>query len=284
MDEADSAWNVSETAFWTAEYRARETENRRPLFQDRYARRLAGRRGEEIARTLPFADKYSWSWAVRTYMFDELITEQVRQGTDIVVNLAAGLDARPYRMELPDTLIWVEVDLPDIIAYKADVLRREKPSCALERVSLDLADVEGRRALFAALGTRARKALILSEGFVIYMTAEQAGALAADLATPDSFQSWMLDLVSPGLLRILQQNMGSQLSSGGCSLQFGPSEGPGCFASKGWRPTEVRSLLRTAASKQRLPLAIRFLALLPESTGPQGALPWSGVTLLARTR
>jgi O-methyltransferase involved in polyketide biosynthesis len=42
----------------------------------------------------------------------------VQQGTDMVINLAAGLDSRPYRMQLPALLRWVEVDLPDMLNYK----------------------------------------------------------------------------------------------------------------------------------------------------------------------
>jgi len=40
-----------------------------------------------------------------------------------------GLDARPYRMNLPPTLQWIEVDFQDIIAYKEETLANEKPRC-----------------------------------------------------------------------------------------------------------------------------------------------------------
>jgi len=43
----------------------------------------------------------------------------------MVVNLAAGLDARPYRMSLPASLQWIEVDLPEILAYKEKISRRK---------------------------------------------------------------------------------------------------------------------------------------------------------------
>src|SRR2546422_4602991 len=42
-------------------------------------------------------------------------------------NLAAGLDARPYRLPLPSSLRWVEVDFPDVIAYKQEQLAMERP-------------------------------------------------------------------------------------------------------------------------------------------------------------
>ena len=38
------------------------------------------------------------------------------------MNLGAGLDARPYRMELPETLRWIEVDYPQVIDWKAEKL------------------------------------------------------------------------------------------------------------------------------------------------------------------
>ena len=46
---------------------------------------------------------------------------------NMVVNLAAGLDTRPYRMDLPSSLLWVEVDLPDLLDYKEGVLKSESP-------------------------------------------------------------------------------------------------------------------------------------------------------------
>ena len=83
---------------------------------------------------------YRAAWVTRTYLFDRFIAQQIARGADTVVNLAAGLDARPYRMDLPRTLHWIEVDLPELLAYKEQALAREKPNCALERVAQLAAD------------------------------------------------------------------------------------------------------------------------------------------------
>src|SRR5262245_55995807 len=148
---------ISDTAHWAAIYRARETERPDALFRDPFARRLAGERGEQIFRALPHRDRNEWAWVARTLLFDRFIADQVAQEVDLVVNCAAGLDARPYRMALPAALHWVEVDLPGILDYKEGVLRGDTPRCRLERVRLDLADVGARRALFDSLGRGARK-------------------------------------------------------------------------------------------------------------------------------
>jgi O-methyltransferase involved in polyketide biosynthesis len=65
-----------------------------------------------------------------------------------VVNLAAGLDTRPYRLKLSPSLKWIEVDLPAMIDYKEEILATEKPVCVLERFRVNLADVAARRELF----------------------------------------------------------------------------------------------------------------------------------------
>ncbi len=274
--------NISDTARWAAVYRARESERKDALFRDPFARRLAGERGEQIADTLPKGNRNTWSWVMRTWLFDQLIAEQISQGVDLVVNLAAGLDARPYRLALPPSLTWIEVDLPELLDFKEAALEGEKSSCALERIRLDLSDREARRELFEELGRRAQKALILTEGLLLYLTRQEVGSLAEDLARPPAFQRWILDVVSPGLLRMIQRNWGKNLGDAGAPPKFAPLEGPPFFSGYGWDPTQVRSVFQAAARAKRLPFPLRLMARLPESPGPQGSRPWGGICLLAR--
>ena|ERR1700741_2601535 len=56
--------HISDTARWAAVYRARESEREDALFRDPFARRLAGERGEHIAKATPFYEKHSRSWVV----------------------------------------------------------------------------------------------------------------------------------------------------------------------------------------------------------------------------
>ena len=70
---------------------------------------------------------------------------------------------------------------------------------------------------------------MVTEGLLIYFSAAEVGAFARDLADAPSFQRWIVDLVSPGLLRIGQKKMSQQLSTSGASFKFGPKEGPDFF-------------------------------------------------------
>ena len=273
--------NISDTALWVAVYRARESERPDALFRDPFARKLAGARGEQIAREMQQGQRYEWPYVSRTIRFDQIINAQVKQGADMVINLAAGLDTRPYRMNLPAALKWVEVDLPAMIDYKEEILGEEKLRCALERIRLDLTDVVARRELFGRLGRASRKALVITEGLLVYLTRDEVTALGRDLAAQPSFSDWAIDLCSPGLLKMLQDNL-SALEKAGSPLKFGPEEGPEFFTACGWKPAEVYSMLKTAAKIKRLPFGLRLVALLPESNGRQGSRPWGAVCRLTR--
>jgi methyltransferase (TIGR00027 family) len=274
--------NISDTARWAAVFRAMETERQDALFRDPFARRLAGARGEEIAAGMRMQLRHAWSWAMRTYILDEYIEAELARGTDMVLNLAAGLDARPYRMTLPAGLKWVEVDLPEILDYKEEMLAGETPRCALERVRLDLSELRARRALFDRLSREARRVMVISEGLLVYLSAAEVGALAEDLAAPRTFQRWGADVVSPGLLEMMKKQGGIELERAGAPLKFAPPEGPEFFRSHGWVPLEVRSTFKTASRLKRLPFMLRLFALFPEPKGPPGKRPWSGICLFGR--
>lgn len=281
---ADSSLrNVSDTALWVALYRAMETDRSDPLFRDPLVRRLAGERGRCIHESIPRTARHAWAFVMRTVLFDAFIERQVAEGVDLVVNLAAGLDARPYRMSLPPALRWVEVDLPDLIDYKEEILANEKPRCLLERVRLDLADGTARRALLSRLGRESKKALVISEGLIIYLTANQVGELARDLAAQPYVSSWITDLSSPGLLQMMQKQIGRRLDEANAPFKFAPAQGPAFFQACGWTVLEVRGLFTEGVRRRRVPFWMRVFALFPESTERQGRRPWSGVCLLAKS-
>jgi methyltransferase (TIGR00027 family) len=273
--------NVSDTALWVAYFRAIETQRSDALFRDPFAERLAGKRGFHLANTLPQGNTHEWAWMARTYLFDMFVSRVVKDGADLVLNLAAGLDARPYRMDLPSTLQWVEVDFPEIVSYKEEILAGDHPKCRLERVALDLAQVAERRELFASLNGRAKKIAVMSEGLLIYFVKEDVSALAQDLASGANFHDWIIDLASPGQLKLMQRSTGKQLSEANAAFKFGPPEGVDFFKPLGWEPKDVQSMLKTAAQFKRAP--DELLALLPEPKRIGPNFPWTGVCLLQKT-
>jgi len=184
-------------------------------------------------------------------------------------------------MDLRGSLQWVEVDLPEILAYKGEVLRNEKPVCALEQIRLDLSNAEARRELFSRLGQRAKRVLVVTEGLLVYLTEEEVTALGNDLAAQPVFQHWIIDMMSPALLKMLRRKMTAPLDQAGIPLKFAPRTGPEFFNRCGWKPEQVHSILHAAARMRRLPLLLRLIAMIsPERFQPNR--PWSAVCLLSK--
>lgn len=244
--------NVSDTARWVAVYRAMESARPDALFHDPYADRLAGERGHQILESMKHGRAYAWPMIVRTAIFDEIILDAVRnQGVDLVVNLAAGLDARPWRLALPSELHWVDVDLPGILNYKTEMLRADNPKCRYEAVTVDLTDAGARRELFARLGAGAKRAIVISEGLLIYLDPEQVAALATDLHAQPAFQEWLIDLASPDLLKRMSRTWGKSVAAGGAPFKFAPAEGTDFFRPYGWREAQYRATWEEAKRLNR---------------------------------
>ncbi len=243
--------NISDTARWVAVYRAMETERDDAIFKDPFAHRLAGDRGEEIVDTMKQGRRMAWAMIVRTAVFDEIILDRVRAGVDLVVNLAAGLDARPWRLSLPPELRWVDVDLPDILRYKTELLRNDRPVCRYDAIPTDLTNASKREALFAQLGREAMKALVITEGLLIYLTREQVAALARDLHNAPTFRWWLLDIANPRLLQMMNKMWGANVREGNAPFLFAPAEGSAFFRTFGWREVQFRSNMEEARRLHR---------------------------------
>jgi methyltransferase (TIGR00027 family) len=231
--------NVSDTAFWVAHYRAVETRRPDALFRDPLAGVLAGEQGKKIAETMPMRFMTSWVIAIRTRIIDEYIRVAIADGVEAVVNLGAGLDTRPYRMDLPHSFLWIEADYARMIEYKESRLRSETPHCTLERVVVDLANPAERRKLLADVDARGKKLLILTEGVIPYLTVEEVGALAADLKTLAQVRYWITEYLSPEAIKFREKG-GIARKTKNAPFKFKPADWFAFFREHGWVLKEMR--------------------------------------------
>jgi methyltransferase (TIGR00027 family) len=252
--------NVSDTAFLVAAHRAAETQRPDALFHDPLAGLLAGAHGRQIAHGIRgTAAMTGWMIAIRTRIIDDFILEAVAQGTDTVLNLGAGLDTRPYRMRLPTSLRWIEVDYPAVIELKQDRLADPMPVCALRRVGLDLTDRDARRALFAELASQASRVLVLTEGVVPYLSVEEAATLADDLRAEAAFRHWIVDYFSPEMMRF-RDRPAIRRGMQNAPWRFRPEDYDAFFAAHGWKPRQLRYIQAEGQRLNRpppLPLLMR---------------------------
>jgi methyltransferase (TIGR00027 family) len=276
--------NVSDTARWVAGYRAAETARPDAIFNDRLAERLAGEKGKAIVGRAQKYIRNGWPIIARTKVIDDLVLASITAGCDGVLNLAAGLDTRPYRLDLPPSLHWVEADLPAITEEKSAMLAGETPRCALTRVKVDLADAAARVAfLDQAIGDR-KRVLVLSEGLVMYLDDDTVRALSRDLDRP-GIAWWILDTISPAIRDMAMKMMADDLRQ--APMRFAPESGVAFFEDLGWRARDVYSLVKEAKRLRRLPWHLNLLMMLPlPQPDPRrlGTERWSGIIRLERAR
>lgn len=228
--------HVSDTALWVATYRANETKKSNALFSDPLAEKLVGDRGRKIASEMPYSDIMEWVLVMRTLGIDRLVMRAIELGVDTVVNLGAGLDTRPYRMNLPVDLLWVEVDFPHMIDYKNEQLRSDKPACRLERTSVDLSNIDARRAFFSGLGSASKKMLVITEGVLLYLTDDEVALLSQDLLAIPSVQYWIQDYRNQGLDDWAPKRLQNSLKD--APFKFNPENWLDFFVKRGWKTKE----------------------------------------------
>lgn len=193
---AGDTWAITEsvgaTALGVAAARAVETAATNPLIRDEFAKVLVSSAGTAWAR-LADAD-LAWLdgdqlgrrvhrvacdyQAVRTHFFDEYFGAAVDAGVRQVVILAAGLDARAYRLNWPAGTVVYEIDQPSVLEYKAGILQSHGavPTARRHAVAVDLRD-DWPAALIAAGFDGTQPTAWLAEGLLPYLPGDAADRL-----------------------------------------------------------------------------------------------------------
>jgi methyltransferase (TIGR00027 family) len=134
--------SVIETARWAAAQRARESERPDRLFFDPLARALAG---DEGMTALQLSERYNPSHqdtanyiSIRIRCFDDAVQQFAAEGIRQIVLLAAGMDARAYRCAWPDGTTLYEVDHPELLAAKEEILPHEGRDPLCRRITLGM--------------------------------------------------------------------------------------------------------------------------------------------------
>jgi methyltransferase (TIGR00027 family) len=245
--------NVSDTAFMAAAYRAAESERPDALFRDPLAALLAGERGRKIIASLPKkAFMGGWYVVIRTRVIDEQIKAALADDVDTILNLGAGLDTRPYRMAIPASLRWIEVDQSHIIELKEQFLKEEKPRCRLERIKLDISDAASRRRVLEQATAGSGKVLVLTEAVIPYLPEDAVASLARDLRANATIRYWLADYFSPEAYQYRRRTkMDKAMQS--APFLFEPKNYFEFFVGLGWKPREIRYLAEEADGLKRPP-------------------------------
>jgi methyltransferase (TIGR00027 family) len=130
---------------------------------------------------------------LRTRFFDDFLLRVVSgQAVRQVVLLAAGLDTRAYRLAWPAGISLFELDQPEVLAYKAELLQTAgaSPACLRQAIGIDLTSPWPGGLLQAGYDPGQPSAWLL-EGFLFYLPSEQVAHILEDVTSMVSEGSWL---------------------------------------------------------------------------------------------
>lgn len=276
----DQIQNVSDTALMAAACRALETARADGLVRDPFAERLAGPRGDAILHGITGWQLMCFGIGVRTRFLDDLVIETIaRESIEVVLSVGAGLDTRPWRLELPPDLRWIEADFPEMLDYKTRAMAGEKPKCRLERVAADVTRPAQRAALFAAAGV---PTLMITEGLLMYLAGAAVEALAADAAR-HGIRRWLLDSSALDLARRMGWDARRSIENLRAPDRLEGAALPDAVRSNGWSQLCFRSYARDSAEVAAERIAAMIRPYLEKGIPvPAAAEDSSGVYLFGR--
>ena len=185
--------------------RALESESPDGFVHDPFAARLAGERGPAMLGALARPEMMRFGIGVRCRFMDELLLEALAsKPITTVLSVGCGLDTRPWRLELPPDLRWIEVDFADMLDYKEGLMSAETPRCRRERITADMNDAAQRRTIYAAAGPA--PALMITEGLLMYLPAATVEAIAAEIWQHSGVAHWMSDITSSAFSKAISMD------------------------------------------------------------------------------
>ena len=188
-----------QTLLITLYAKALDNRSAQPLLHDELADEIVRRIDHDFAR-FPLNAGQIAGVALRAKVLDDWSREWLAQHPDtIVLHLGCGLDTRVFRVNPPADLDWIDVDYPEVIQLRRELLPERYGSYRM--LATDASDPDW---LAPIAGGRA--ALVISEGLFPYLRETDARALVQRVVDRFPRGQWLCDVYSRFALRLLQRS------------------------------------------------------------------------------
>jgi methyltransferase (TIGR00027 family) len=128
---------ISKTAFYCCGVRMQDAERAQPVCGDTYAKTFMNEQGLQILEMFKDETRPNISNVARHRLIDDLLREELLAKPNLtVVIIGAGFDTRAFRLKGGT---WIEIDEPQVIAYKEERLPAANSDNELQRISIDFA-------------------------------------------------------------------------------------------------------------------------------------------------
>ncbi len=137
--DVEGPTGVGRTAVGMAALRAAEGLRPHRLFDDPYAAAFVAAAPLAVAADAGVAKgdlgaAFALAGVILTRFYDDYLTASVLADRRQVVLVAAGLDARAFRLAWPAEVMLYELDLPEVLRFKDEVLYAQNATARCRRV------------------------------------------------------------------------------------------------------------------------------------------------------
>jgi methyltransferase (TIGR00027 family) len=262
---------VIATARWAAAQRARESQRPDCLFSDLLASPLAGPEG---ATALELSEKVNPRHvdtaayiAIRVKFLDDFVVRLASEGIRQVVLLAAGMDARAFRLDWPAETSVYELDHPELLKMKEEILKQERAVARCRRIVLGVDLRQDWAACLEQAGLHPSEPSVwILEGLLYYLPEESVHRVFQQISKLAAKGSGLgADIVSQSTLTSpWMQAALNRMEKSGFAWKFGTDDPEEIFKCYGWE-AEVRQLGDQGASfgRWKLPVVPRTQKEVP---------------------
>ena len=155
--------------------------------------------------------------AIRARYFDEFCTDYTSRSTKQLISLGAGMDTRAFRLPLPSSSRFFEVDHPSVIAYKDSIIQLHNITSICRRITIGCDLCETERWMDQLVGSSYAPSLPscwLLEGLSMYLSPDTLTAILRTIdASSCAGSSLCMSYVNTAVLRSAQSSEASALQA-----------------------------------------------------------------------
>lgn len=235
---------ISKTAFYCCGVRMQDAESDNPVCNDVYAKTFMNEDGLRIHEAFAGETSPNASNVARHRIIDDRLRAELAKDTDLlVVTIGAGFDSRPFRLTGGT---WIELDEPQVIAYKNERLPAAESKNPLTRIAIDFQSESTEE----KLGDFAREAAvaIVIEGVFIYLERDEITRLLQTLRRLFPRHKLLCDLMNRKFFEKYSRSLQEKINDIGTEFKFTTEQPEKIFLENGYRLAEKTSIVESAVS------------------------------------
>lgn len=225
---------ISKTAFYCCGVRMQDAERDKPVCGDTYAKVFMNEQGLQILEAFKDETRPNASNVGRHRIIDDLLRQELQANPNLtVVIIGAGFDSRAFRLKGGT---WVELDEPQVIAYKEERLPAATSDNELQRISIDFA-TDSLEQKLASISGRSPVTVVI-EGVLMYLEEAAIGKLIETLGRLFPRHRLICDLMTRDFFEKNAGTIHEKLTGMGATFKFTIDNPEEVFLKNGYREIE----------------------------------------------